>query len=285
MTPFVKVVGLYLLYNFYVWRFSTSLSLFEGWQFWTRVQEIKTEPGRLGAALDVSLVRASFVRRPSTWRVQADPAYGRLGDVTVDREPCGGPSARLGLVRRIHPRWNDGRHAPDAAVDSEAHACSLPRRVWVKKKASMALRVTLFLSSARSFVSHRACSSAPPCAPPRERRTSRAPPGAEGGRRRAKLCSHSIALPLLLVLLNTPSSSLVHLDAPTSTRPSRSGHSRPAPPPAPDDAAPGPTSTPNRPVHMRNGFQACSPADTGNEPPPASSSSPARTTLHLPCSF
>jgi hypothetical protein len=86
--------------------------------FRRRVQEIKTGPGCLGAELGVSLVRTSLVRRPSTWRVQADPAYGRLGDVAVDQEPCGGPSARLGLVRRVHPRWNDGRHTPDAAVDS-----------------------------------------------------------------------------------------------------------------------------------------------------------------------
>jgi hypothetical protein len=153
------------------------------------------------------------------------------------------------------------------------------------KKASMAPLVTSFLSFGRSFVPHHARSSAPPCAPPRVRRTSRALPGAEGGHRRAKLCSHFVALPLLLVLLNTPSSSLVHLAAPASTRPSRSGRSRPAPPPAPDDTAPGPTSTPNRPVHVRNGFQACSPAYSSSEPPPASSSSPETTTLCLPRSF
>jgi hypothetical protein len=104
-------------------------------------------------------------------------------------------------------------------------------------------------------------------------------PGAERGRRRARLCSHSVALPLLLVLLNTPSSSLVHLAAPASTRTSRSGCSRPAPPPAPDDTAPGPTSAPNRPVQVRKGFQAGSRADSGSEPPLVSSSSPARTTL------
>jgi hypothetical protein len=86
--------------------------------FRRRVQEIKTGPGRLGAELGVSLVRTSLVRRPSTWHVQADPAYGRLGDVAVDQEPCSGPSARLGLVHRVHPRWNDVQHAPDAAVDS-----------------------------------------------------------------------------------------------------------------------------------------------------------------------
>jgi hypothetical protein len=72
------------------------------------VQEIETSPGRLGASLGVLLVRASLVRRPSTWRVQDDPAYGRLGDVTVDREPCGGPSASLFPVHRAHTRGNAG---------------------------------------------------------------------------------------------------------------------------------------------------------------------------------
>jgi hypothetical protein len=76
--------------------------------FLRRVQEIKTRPGRLDATLGVSLVRASLVRRPSTWRVQADPAHGRLGDVAVDREPCGGPSASLFPMHRAHTRGNAG---------------------------------------------------------------------------------------------------------------------------------------------------------------------------------
>jgi hypothetical protein len=97
---------------------------------------------------------------------------------------------------------------------------------------------------------------------------------------RAGLSAHNQATPLLPY--SSPNSATQppgRQTAPPPARPSRGGHPEVVPPPAPDDTAPGPTSTPNRPVQVHNSFQACSPADSGTESPPASSSSPARTTL------
>jgi hypothetical protein len=125
--------------------------------FRRRVQEIKTRPGRLGAALGVSLVRASLVRRPSTWRVQADPAYGRLGDVAVDREPCGGPSASLFPCapsphqrerRAGHTPWMHAPHMPLARWP-----LAWPARAPWQLAVDLVVHIVLMVVAASSFLS------------------------------------------------------------------------------------------------------------------------------------